>query len=121
MLHSAGYAVLRIDCKAAVDVLCSGEEKAVLPSRRTARVWAGIFVATGGLPPPDTSWMPAHTGPADVGRRRLGNGDLLSERDRLGNDIADHLAKRAVSQHREPYSVRKAVIDRRTWLGGWLT
>ena len=56
--------------------------------RLTARAWAAIFVATGGAPPSDLSWMPAHTVAADVGRRRLGNGELLSARDRFGNEEA---------------------------------
>ena len=67
VLHSPGSSPLRIDCKAAVDLLLSGVEKAVSPSRRTARVWAGIFAANADFPPQDVSWMPAHTISADVG------------------------------------------------------
>ena len=54
------------------------------------------------------SWMPAHTARADVLRRRLGNGQLLTERDREGNEAADQLAKAAVSVHRVPCDIRPA-------------
>ena len=53
--------------------------------------------------------MPAHTVAADVGRRRNGNGALLTAVDRDGNDAADQLAKLAVRGHRVPPSVRKAI------------
>ena len=105
--HSS--ARLRIDCKAAVDILLSGRDKAVCPSRITARAWADIFTATGGEPPSDVSWTPAHTAVADIGRRRLGNGQFLSRLDRLGNDEADRLAKAAVQAHRVPRQIRDLI------------
>ena len=77
--------------------------------RLTASAWASIFAATDGAAPRDLAWLPAHTAAADVGRRRLGNGSLLTARDRLGNDLADRLAKQAVQQHRVPRSIREAV------------
>ena len=55
--------------------------------------------------------MPAHTVAADVGCKRLGNGELLTERDRRGNDAADALAKEAVELHRVPADIRKAIAD----------
>ena len=45
-------------------------------------------------------WMPAHKSKQVVGRVRCGNGDLLTERDILGNAEADRLAKLSVEQHR---------------------
>ena len=71
--HAMGDAILRIDCKAAVDVLLQGRERAVRSSRLTARAWAAVFAALDGQPPKDLSWVPAHTAAADVGRRRIGN------------------------------------------------
>ena len=104
-------AILRIDCKAAVDILCAGKAQAVRASRITAPVWADIFAAAGDTPPEDVSWMPAHTAAADVGCRRIGNGQLLTADDRRGNDIADRLAKRAVEVHRVPSHIRKAIAE----------
>ena len=71
-------AILKINYKAPVDLLRSGRDRAVRPDRTTARAWADILAATGGDPPADASWMPAHTAAAHVGYRRLGNGELLS-------------------------------------------
>ena len=101
--------MLRIDCKCAVDVLLAGKERAVQPNKLTARAWADVFTALDDVPPRDVSWIPAHTAAADVGRRRIGNGQLLSALDRLGNDKADRLAKEAVEVHRVPRAVRQAV------------
>ena len=109
--HALGSPVLRTDCKSALDVLCAGRERAVDAGRLTARAWAAIFAATDGLPLGDAAWMPAHTVAADVGQRRLSNGELLSARDRRGNDAADALAKEAVDLHRVPAGIRKAVSD----------
>ena len=46
-----------------------------------------------------------------VGRRRLGNGDVLTARDRRGNEEADRLAKEAVQFHRVPKSVRQSIME----------
>ena len=125
--HAMGEAVLRIDCKAAVDVLIAGKERAVHPGRLTARAWAAIFAATSGQPPADLAWMPAHTVAADVGCKRLGNGELLTERDRRGNDAADALAKEAVELHRVPAGIRRAIADQEAqvtamaWWVAWVT
>jgi len=102
---------LRIDCKAAVNLLQAGPAAAVKPTRVTAAVWAGIFAALDERPPADLSWMPAHTAVADVGRRCIGDGSLLSARDRRGNEIADFHAKEAVAEHRVPTPVRQAILD----------
>ena len=48
----------------------AGRERAVLPSRMSARAWVAIFAATDGEPPRGVSWMPAHTSEAEVGRHR---------------------------------------------------
>jgi ribonuclease HI len=109
--HSQGDAILRIDCKAAVDVLLAGREKAISPRRITARAWIDIFSATDGTPPSDVSWIPAHTVLADVGRKRIGNGGLLTAMDRRGNDEADRLAKLAVRLHRVPGHIQRAVRE----------
>jgi len=109
--HAEQQAVLRIDCKAVVDLLILGSSRAVRPSRLTAKAWAQIFAAAGDAPPLDVAWMPAHTSLADIGRKRLSNGEMLTGIDRRANDIADHLAKAAVSEHRVPPAVRKIVQD----------
>ena len=111
VVHALGDAALRTDCRSVLDVLCAGRERAVGAGRLTARAWAAIFAATDGLPPADAAWMPAHTSAAHVGRRRLSNGDLLTARDRRGNEEADRLAKAAVALHRVPAGVRRAVSD----------
>jgi len=100
---------IRIDCKAAVDLLRIGPGSSGMSRRVTAPVWASIFAALDDCPPEDLSWMPAHTVPVDVGRKRLGNGQLLTEADRRANDVADHHAKAAVEEHRVPLSVRSAI------------
>jgi hypothetical protein len=52
--------------------------------------------------------MPSHTAVSDVGVVRLGNGDLLTTRDRYGNSVADQLAKRGAALHRLPkYAIRQ--------------
>ena len=79
--HAPAEAALRIDCKSAVDLLIAGKEAAVRPTRLTSRAWRDIFAATGGEPPRDVSCMPAHTAAADVGCRRLGNGEFPIEQD----------------------------------------
>ena len=102
---------MRIDCKAAVDTLLAGRERAVAATRLTARAWVAIFEFTGGTPPVDCAWMPAHTAAAAVGRRVMSNGVPLTARDRLGNELADKLAKEAVEQHRVPAVVCEAIRD----------
>ena len=66
---------------------------------------------------------PAHTSVADVGRLHLGDGSLLTERDRRGNARADVEAKAAVSAHRVPENIRKiaeAESDRARGAAMWL-
>ena len=107
--HASGPSALRVDCKAAVDVLFSGRACAVSVKRVTARAWAAIFDAIATVPLGSLSWVPAHTVAADVGVRRIGNGQFLTARDRAGNDLADQLAKEAVAAHRVPLRVREAI------------
>ena len=46
--------------------------------------------------------MPAHKSKAHVGKLRLSNGELLTDKDVKANDMADGFAKQAVEQHRVP-------------------
>ena len=55
--------------------------------------------------------MPAHTRPCHVGVIQLGNGELLSVKDRLGNTYSDAHAKVAVREHRVPEEVINRVKD----------
>jgi len=103
--------VLRIDCKSVVDALNAGMQKMLRPACPTARAWAAIFMALDEAPPSDAAWMPAHTAAAEVGRRAIGNGEMLTERDRRGNDLADQLAKRGALEHRVPAAIRKLVAE----------
>ena len=70
-----------------------------------------MAIAFDDTPLESVVWMPAHTTEAEVGIRRIGNGDLLSVLDRYGNDEADTWAKHAVEEHRVPYHIRKELKD----------
>ena len=107
--HASGSVSLRIDCKAVVDLPFAGRDAAVSARRRAARAWSTIFDALVDAPIDSLSWIPAHTAAADVGVRRIGNGELLTARDRRGNDLADKLAKDAVGAHRVPERIRCAI------------
>ena len=54
--------------------------------------------------------MPAHKSSNDVGRLKLGNGHLLTEIDRICNDMADGLAKDAAHTHKVPDEVIGAIV-----------
>ena len=81
-----------------------------------ARLWAMVYALCDDLDNPeeqlDLARMPAHTSWADVGRARLSDGSLLTERDRFANDRADDLAKTAARTHRVPALVRKQIALR---------
>ena len=111
LLQAPAVGSLRIDCKAAVGLLQSGPGRAVTANRVTASVWASIFAALDQAPPEGVAGMPAHTAAADIGHKRLGNGDLLTANDRRANDIADYHAKQAVEEHRAPEAIRKALVN----------
>jgi len=117
LLVAPEVGTLRIDCKAVVDLLQAGPSKAVTASRVTASVWASIFTSLDELPPRDLSWMPAHTAAADIERRRIGNGSLLTAADRRGNDLADHHAKAAVEEHRVPRPIREDILAQERSVG----
>ena len=79
-------------------------------NRPLARVHRLMFAALADTEAAAVVWMPAHTKEEDVGRLHLGDGTLLSESDRKGNEEADRLAKLAVEAHR----VRSNVVVVRT-------
>ena len=106
-----GQAILRIDSKSVVTLLAAGRSRAVAPTRLTASAWAAIFASLDDQPPADLAWMPAHTTAADVGCRFFSKGELLSARDRRGNDLADALAKQAVEAQRVPRRIRNAIHE----------
>ena len=101
------------DRKAVLDTSKSGRQSATAASVELARLWKLIFAAFDDYDKPheqvNLAWMPAHTGDADVGVARLSNGEILTKRDRLANDAADHPAKRGAQMHRVPKEVRKRV------------
>ena len=94
--------VFRCDCKPCVDAFHNGREWACAANRPLARVFRLVHTALDDVRPDDVVWMPAHTKHAEVGVRELGNGTVLTERDRRGNEIADVHAKAAVAAHRVP-------------------
>ena len=68
--------------------------------------------------------MPAHTTVADVGKKQLSNGTLLSATDRASNDKADKHAKAAAYAVRVPVELRqdhddyaRNIFDAAIWLG----
>ena len=46
-----------------------------------------------------------------MGTRQIGYGTLLTAADRLGNNVADRLAKEAVQEHRVSAYIRRAIAD----------
>ncbi len=84
---------------------------ATAPSRPLARVWRmmlNLFDDESNAR--DVVWMPAHIAEHNVGRRVIGNGNLLTAADRHGNAVADELAKRGATQWRAPMAVRAKMV-----------
>ncbi len=101
----------RLDCLPCVDAIKSGKAWATSAARPLARVFNLLFSAIDDTPPEAFVWMPSHCGVDEVGRVRIGDGTMLSEIDRISNDLADTHAKEAVEEHRVPEEIRQRVRD----------
>ena len=101
----------RVDCQPCVDAFHKGLTWATRDNRPLARVHRLMFAALADTEAAAVVWMPAHTKEEDVGRLHLGDGTLLSESDRKGNEEADRLAKLAVEAHRVPKQVRECIKE----------
>ena len=121
--------VFKSDCKPCVDAVHSGPDWACAAHRPLARVFRLVHTALDDVEVEDVIWMPAHTKPDDVGVRELGNGQLLTERDRRGNALVDANAKAAAERYRVPRALVEAELSRvrrakeaARWLGrvSWL-
>ena len=121
--------VFKSDCKPCVDAVHNGQEWACAAHRPLARVFRMVHTAMDDVEVDSVVWVPAHTKHTDVGVRELGNGELLTERDRRGNELADANAKAAVEPFRVPKALVEAEIQRTQrakaaarWLGrvSWL-
>ena len=119
----------KCDCKPCVDAVHNGPTWACAAHRPLARVNRLVHTALDDVEAEDVVWMPAHTKPTDVGVRELGDGQLLTERDRRGNALADANAKAAAERYRIPKAMVETEICRTRrakeaarWLGrvSWL-
>ena len=117
------WAPLRVDCQSVQVGSQMGREWAAAPDRCLARVWAPLNAALDD-DPQRVVWMPAHCSHDAVGKKRLGDGTLLSELDIAGNAFVDKLAKEAARADRLPPaqldSVRKLgekLTAVATWIG----
>ena len=83
--------------------------RAISDANPLARVHQLLAVAFDDTPLELVVCMPSHTSAADVGVRRLGNGDFLSALDRYAYGEADKWAKHVVEEHRVPQHIRREV------------
>ena len=90
------------DCKACIDMIHAGLEVAASPKRALARVYNLLLPAMEDICLSCVLWMPAHKSKAHVGKLRLSNGEVLTDKDVMANDMADGFAKQAVEEHRVP-------------------
>ena len=97
----------RVDCKPTVQAVHMGAKEATNAKRLLARVNGMLHAALDDVDNELVVWMPSHKSANDIGRLRLGNGDLMTEMDRIGNNAADALAKEAALTHKVP----KEIID----------
>ena len=99
---------VRTDCMAVLRGLQQGQSWANAPCRIFARAWNPIAsIIEGGHE--RVAWMPAHCSAAQVGRKVLSNGQVMTEVDRDGNAYVDSRAKRAAMRDRVPVSDRLRV------------
>lgn len=101
----------RIDCEPCVLAIHAGMARACSDANPLARVHQLLAIAFDDTPLESVVWMPSHTSEAEVGVRRIGNGDFLSMLDRYGNGEADTWAKHAVEEHRVPEHIRRELKD----------
>ena len=97
----------RVDCKSCVDAVHAGMAWACQPHRPLARVHRLLLGNTPRFAADAVVWMPSHTSEADVGRKVIGNGQLLTRTDRDANARADLEAKAAAAL----FSVNSAVVQ----------
>ena len=101
----------RIDCEPCVAAILAGMARACSDANPLARVHTMLALAFDDTPTEAVVWMPSHTSEADVGVKRIGNGEVLSSIDRYGNGEADIWAKHGVEEHRVPHYIRKELKD----------
>ena len=104
--------VFKFDCKPCVDLMKAGLSVAGQGKRMIARIYRLIFTSIDEHSAANVVWMLAHTSADEVGKRKLGDGTLLSATDRFGNAEADRLAKLGVEAHRVPVWCVKTCKDR---------
>ena len=93
----------RIDSMACVRTFHRGENNVRTCDSPDALLWKSIFHAIGDKKQAmDVVWMPAHTEESQIGKAKLGNGELITSADRKGNAMADAMAKDAAKEHRVP-------------------
>jgi hypothetical protein len=91
----------RIDSMACVRTFHRGENNVRTRDSPDALLWKSIFNAINDKKQAmDVVWMPAHTKEAQIGKAKLGNGELITSADRKGNAMADAMAKHAAKEHR---------------------
>ena len=79
----------RIDCDPCVSAIHAGLTRACSDANPLARVFQMMAIAFDDTPLESFVWMPSHTSEADVGVKKIGNGEVLSSIDRYGNGEAD--------------------------------
>ncbi len=121
--NSGPFDALRMDCLAVQLGTQKGTQWAGSPSRKLGRAWGQLAALLEG-DEQRAVWMPAHYSQAQVGQKRLSNGDLLSTADLVGNDCVDALAKQVAQIQRPPTQQMKAVrgagvrlTEAAMWLG----
>jgi hypothetical protein len=90
----------KVDCEPCVNAVQVGIKVATAASKPHARVHGLMLMALEDTAKNRVVWMPSHKGAKHVGVLRCSDGELLTETDIKGNDIADKLAKQAVKEHR---------------------
>lgn len=108
---------MRTDCEPCVLAIHAGMARACSDANPLARVHQLLAIAFDDTLLESVVWMPSHTTEAEVGVRRIGNGDFLSVHDRYGNGEADAWAKYGVEEHRVPHHIRKELKDAYSLVG----
>lgn len=88
------------DCKACIGMIHFVIVVDTSAKRALARAYVFLLSALEDVCFSCILWMLAHESAAHVGKLRISNGELLTQRDVGANDMADGFAKKAVSEHR---------------------
>ena len=102
----------RVDCRAVQMGAQRGPEWATAPDRKLARAW-GPLTTTLEEEAHRVVWMPAQCTATQVGSKRLGDGSMMTHRDRIMNEQVDELAKSAARADSLPKAQRERV--RKLW------